>query len=214
MRYVRKLRYDEGKGSPFVIIFHYKITIDSLWSKHFTQIQHFYLTKYHTDDWYLAKVFSSVCFSVVEYLRGLYNHALISWLETGQHTPWRSYPFVSPLHYLIIIIIILLFLSEGMNIWNAFQVSYVGCLSKMKPIFSVIVHAIYGSVCFQLTHFSCDDYENMYICYRHHEVGSINHESLLRVRLWNNSMCCMSLYVLILLFQYYNLETDFRLSSA
>ena len=49
---------------------------------------------------------------------------------------------------IIIIIIIFLFLSEGMNIWNAFQVSYVDCLSKTKPILSVMIHALYGAVCF------------------------------------------------------------------
>ena len=30
------------------------------------------------------------------------------------------------------------------------------CVSKIKSIISIIFHAIYGAVCIQLTHFSCD----------------------------------------------------------
>ena len=35
------------------------------------------------------------------------------------------------------------------------------CVSKIKSILSVIVHAIFGSVCVQLTHSSYDDFGNM-----------------------------------------------------
>ena len=37
------------------------------------------------------------------------------------------------------------------------------CVSKIKHILSVIHNAICGAVCFQFAHFSCDDWENIYI---------------------------------------------------
>ena len=36
-------------------------------------------------------------------------------------------------------------------------------MSKIKHILSVIHYTICGAVCFQSTHFSCDDWENIYI---------------------------------------------------
>ena len=36
------------------------------------------------------------------------------------------------------------------------------CVSKIKHIFSVIRYTIYGAVCFQFTHFPCDDWENIH----------------------------------------------------
>ena len=33
----------------------------------------------------------------------------------------------------------------------------VECMSKIKHVFSVIHGAMYGAVCFQFTHFPCDD---------------------------------------------------------
>ena len=33
---------------------------------------------------------------------------------------------------------------------------------KIKTILSIIFYSIYGAVCLQLTHFSCDDRENVY----------------------------------------------------
>ena len=43
------------------------------------------------------------------------------------------------------------------DIWNACQVYYSGCVSKTKTICSIICYAIYGSVRFQLIHFTCDE---------------------------------------------------------
>ena len=54
-------------------------------------------------------------------------------------------------------------LSEGIELINACQIYFVGCVSKIKHILSVISHTICGAVSFQLTHFSCDDWENVYI---------------------------------------------------
>ena len=36
------------------------------------------------------------------------------------------------------------------------------CVSKIKQIFSAIHYTIYGAVCFQFTHFTCDDWENIH----------------------------------------------------
>ena len=35
-------------------------------------------------------------------------------------------------------------------------------VSKIEHIFSVIHRTVYGAVCFQLTHFPCEDIENIY----------------------------------------------------
>ena len=40
---------------------------------------------------------------------------------------------------------------------------FVECVSKIKHILSVIHYTICGAVCIQFTHFSCDDWENIYI---------------------------------------------------
>ena len=40
-----------------------------------------------------------------------------------------------------------------------------------------------GAVCFQFTHFFCDDWENIYtLSYHHHQIGSMNYYPLFRVR--------------------------------
>ena len=41
------------------------------------------------------------------------------------------------------------------------QIYFVECVSKIKHIFSVIHCTLYGAVCFQFTHFPCDDWENI-----------------------------------------------------
>ena len=53
-------------------------------------------------------------------------------------------------------------------------------------------------VCFQLTHFSCDDWDNIYtLSYSHHQIGSMKYYPLFMVRSWNNGVRCMSFYILI-----------------
>ena len=51
-------------------------------------------------------------------------------------------------------------LSEDIEL--ACQIYFVECVSKIKHIFSVIHYTIYGAVCFQFTHFPCDDWENIH----------------------------------------------------
>ena len=49
-----------------------------------------------------------------------------------------------------------------------------------------------GGMCFQFTHFPCDDWENIYtLCHYHHQIGSVN----FWVRSWNNGVRCMSFYI-------------------
>ena len=72
----------------------------------------------------------------------------------------RSCSFVCTLHHTIIIIVQTYL--RTLNLWNAWQIYFVECVSKIKHIFSVIHYTIYGSVCFQFTHFPCDDWKNIH----------------------------------------------------
>ena len=121
------------------------------------------------------------------------------WVQIFGHVlACRSYSFICTVHYLIIIIVQTYL--KALNLWNACQIYLVECVRKIKHILSVIHYTICGVVCFQFTHFSCDDWENIYaLSYYHHQIGSINYYPLFRVRSWNNGVCCMSLYILILL---------------
>ena len=74
------------------------------------------------------------------------------------------------------------------------------CVSKIKHILSVIYYTICGAVFFQSTHFSCDDWENIYtLSYYHHQIGSMNYYPSFRVRSWSTGVRCMSFYILRLL---------------
>ena len=105
----------------------------------------------------------------------------------------RSYSFVCTVHHLIIIIVQTYL--KTLNLWNSCQIYVVECVSKIKDVLSVIHHKICGAVCFQFTHFSCDDWENIYtLSYFHHQIGSMNYYPLLRVRSWNNGALYVFLY--------------------
>ena len=53
--------------------------------------------------------------------------------------------------------------------------SGVECVSKIKSNFSIICYAIHGTMCLQLTQFSCDDRELCTLCYYHHQTGCMNY---------------------------------------
>ena len=75
----------------------------------------------------------------------------------------------------------------------------LGKQAGMKQSFRLeaIFHALYGAVCIQLTHVSCDDCENMCtLSHHHYQIGSMTHLPLFRVRSWNNGIHCMSFYIL------------------
>ena len=64
---------------------------------------------------------------------------------------------------------------------------------KIKSVLSVILQAIQGALRFQLTHFTYDDCENTCtLLWHHHQIGSLTHLLLFRVRSRNNGMRCMS----------------------
>ena len=72
------------------------------------------------------------------------------------------------------------------------------CVSKIRSVLSIISHAIYGTVCTQLSHFSYDDCENTCTrSYYHYQIGSMTHLPLFLFKSWNNGMRCMSFYILI-----------------
>ena len=53
-------------------------------------------------------------------------------------------------------------------------------------------------MCIQLTHKSFGDCENTCtLFYHHHQIGSLTHVRLFRIRPRNNGMCCMSFCILI-----------------
>ena len=113
-----------------------------------------------------------------------------------------SYPF--HLHYFIIAN--LRTYLKVLNFSNACVVHSVECMSKIKTLLSIIIDAIYGALCFLLAHFSWDDCENTCtLSYCHHQIGSMNHLSLHRIRPWNNRTRSMSLYVLIIYISWVNL---------
>ena len=90
-------------------------------------------------------------------------------------------------------------LSEGIELIKCLSdIYFVDCVNTIKHILSVIHYTRCGAVCFQFTHFCCDDWENIYyMSYYHHQIGSINYNPLFRARSWNNGVRCMSSYILI-----------------
>ena len=91
-------------------------------------------------------------------------------------------------------------LSGDIELKNACQIYFVECVSKIRHILSVIHYTMCGSLCFQFTHFACDDWENVYTLFyhhHHHQIGSMNPHPLFRVSSWNTGMRCMSLYILM-----------------
>ena len=87
-------------------------------------------------------------------------------------------------------------LSEGFELIKC--LSDIFCrVCKIKYNLSVIHYTICGALCFQFTHFPCDDLENIYtLSYYHQQIGSMNYYPLFRVRSWNNGVRCMSFYIL------------------
>ena len=74
---------------------------------------------------------------------------------------------------------------------------------KIKSIFSILFHAIYGAMCIQLTHLSYDDCA--YTCtlsYCHHQIGNLNHLLLFTVKSWNNGMRCMCILITVLVLRH------------
>ena len=54
-------------------------------------------------------------------------------------------------------------LSEDIELIKCLSIYFFECVSKIRHILSVIHCTIRGYVCFQFTHFPCDDWENIYL---------------------------------------------------
>ena len=78
-------------------------------------------------------------------------------------------------------------ISEGMELLKCLSdIFFLVCVSKIRSVPSTIFRAIYGT-----------DYENTCIWSNyHHQIGSMTHLPLFRVRSWNNDMRCMSFHIL------------------
>ena len=93
-------------------------------------------------------------------------------------------------------------LSSGIELLKCLLGTFcLVCVSKITSILSDIFHAIYGAMRIQLTHFSYGDCENTCtLSYFHHQIVSVTHLLLFRVRSWNNGMRCTSFDILIKIF--------------
>ena len=157
------------------------------------QIGSINLTHYHIILWLCAW---DVCYIIFCHLlhihfgktRILFSILLCRswWVQIfGYVLACRSCSSVCTLYHLIIIIVQTYL--RTLNLWNACQIYFVGGVSKIKHISSAIHYIIYRDVCFQFTHFPCDDWENIHFVL----LSSSSN--------WNNGMHCMYLYILIIL---------------
>ena len=132
---------------------------------HHHQIGSINLTHYHIFPWLCAWDVCCIIFCHLLHVHSGKTRILFSlllcrlwWVQiSGYILASRSCSFVCTLHHTIITIVQTYL--RTMNLWNACQIYFVECVSKMKHIFSVIHYTIYGVVCFQFTHFPCDDWE-------------------------------------------------------
>ena len=159
---------------------------------------------YHIFPWLCVW---DVCYIIFCYLWHIYSGktgnlfslSLCSlwWVQmVGCVLAWKSYSFICTLH-LLIIIIVQTYLKT-LSLSNACQIYFVECLIDIRHILAVIHYTIRGAVCFQFTHFLCDDWENIYtLSYHHHQIGSMNYYPLFKVRSWNNGVRCMSFCILM-----------------
>ena len=145
-----------------------------------------------------------VCYIIFCHLLHIHSGILFSlllcslwWVQiVGYVLACRSCSFDCTWHHLIIVI--LQTYLKTLNLWNACQIYFVECVSKIQHNFSVIYYTIYGAVCFQFTNSPCDDWENIhFVLSSSSNRNYMNYYPLFRVRSWNNGMRCMSLYILM-----------------
>ena len=138
-------------------------------------------------------------FSVVVCLRCLLHHILSLIVYTFREN--REFVFIGVVHFMM---------SANSQIRFGMQIVFV-CLyikpSHYHHCANFIHYTICEDVCFQFTHFLCDDWENIYtLSYHHHQIVSMNYYPLFRVRSWNNGMRCKSFYILIHMSIHYRTE--------
>ena len=108
--------------------------------------------------------------------------------------PRCSYSFACTIHYLII-----------WRYWTSKNVCEVYCVEwvfKVKSIISINFYEIHGAVCIQLTHFSYVDFQNtctLSSYHHHHQIGSMTHLPLFKIRPCNNGMRCVPFYCHIII---------------
>ena len=125
-------------------------------------------------------------FCVFNYCAVLWCSQIIEYIMA-----WCSHTVIYTLHDLIAIII-----QIYLKVLNCQSACQIYSVSIVRSVISTIFHAIYGTVCIQLTHLSYDDCENTCTwSYFQHQVGSLTYLQLLRVRSWNNVVRCMSFYI-------------------
>ena len=85
---------------------------------------------------------------------------------------WRHWTYKMPVRYIFSSVWVRLSIPPPLSI-----AQYMGLCVFSLPL--VMIEIIY------------------ILSYYHHQIGSMNYYPLFRVGSWNNSMCCMSLYILI-----------------
>ena len=167
------------------------------------QIGSIILTHYHIFPWLCAW---DVCCIIFCHLLRIHSGKTVIlfslllcrlwWVQIfGCVLACRSCSFVCTLHHLIISIVQTYL--RTLNLWNACQIYFVECVSKIKHIFQSSIIQYMGLCIFSLP-ISVVMIERIYtLSYYHHQIGSMNYYPLFRVRSWNNGMSCMSLYILM-----------------
>ena len=119
--------------------------------------------------------------------------SLMMWANCRIFYSWWSYSFVCTLHYVIIIIIKRMWRYCTSKMLVRYILSSVRLRLRQVSELSFIQYVM---LCIQLTHFSCDDYENTCaLSYYHNQIGSMARLPLLRVRSWKHSMPDAYIYV-------------------
>ena len=135
------------------------------------------------------------CFSVVVYLRCLLHHVLSLFAYTFREN--RDFVFI---------IIVQFMMDANSQIRFGSQIVFVkmpvrhilSSLWVILSIFSQLSTIQYMGLCVFSLLFSLVMIERIYtLSYHHYKIGCMNCYPLFRVRLWNNGMCCMSLYILL-----------------
>ena len=131
---------------------------------------------YHIFSWLCASYVCYIIFCHLLHIRSGKTGNLFSlllcilwWVQIlGYALACKSYSFVCTVHHLIIIVQIYL---KALNLLNACQTYFVECVSEIKHILAAIHFTRCVAVCFQFTHFFCDDRDYIYtLFYHHHQI--------------------------------------------
>ena len=133
------------------------------------------------------------------------------WMQiVGSVLACRPYSFVCTLHHLIISIVQTYL--KTLSLWNACQIHFVECVSKIKHIFSYQLCNMWPGGCVFSVHpftlWGLREYIYIYtyiyiyiyiyiytLSYYHHHIGSMDDYPLYRISSWNNGMRCMYFYI-------------------